>query len=70
METEHDCCRNKDREGAGIKNIVLVGMVAAVLLLSVVQSFQIRTIRNQMTGNAAVSAGGVGMGGWTEDEKC
>ena len=69
METEHDCCMDKNREGAGIKNIVLVGMVVAVLLLSVVQSFQIRAIKNQMTGNAAVSAGGIDMGGWTDDEK-
>ena len=69
METEHDCCRNKNKEGVGIKNIVLVGIVVAVLLLSVVQSFQIRTIKNQMTGNAAVSAGGIDISGWTEDEK-
>lgn len=69
METEHDCCRNKNKEGIGIKNIVLVGMVVAVLLLSVVQSFQIRTIKNQMTGNLMKNSGVIDMSGWTDDEK-
>mgnify|MGYP001617342414 CR=1 FL=1 len=69
METEHDCCRDKNKEGAGIKNIVLIGMVVAVLLLSAVQSFQIRTIKNQMTGNLIKNSGVIGMSGWTDDEK-
>lgn len=68
METKHECCKNKNEKGLGIKNIVLVGMVAAVLLLLVVQSFQIRAIKNQMTGNSAVS-GVIDTAGWTEDEK-
>ena len=69
METEHDCCRNKNKEGIGIKNIVLVGMVVAVLLLSVVQSFQMRTIKNQMTGNLIKNSGVLDMSSWTDDEK-
>ena len=69
METEHDCCKNKNNEKVGIKNIVLVGMVVAVLLLSVVQSFQIKTIKNQMTGNLIKNSGVIDMGSWTDDEK-
>lgn len=69
METEHECCKNKHVEKIGIKNIVLVGMVVAVLLLSVVQSFQIRTIKNQMTGNSIKDSGAINTAGWTDDEK-
>ena len=69
MENEHECCKNKNRGGVGIKNIVLVGVVVAVLLLSVAQSFQIKTIKNQMTGNAIKNNGAIDMTGWTENEK-
>ena len=69
METEHECCRSKNNEGVGIKNFVIVGMIVAVLLLSVVQSFQIRTIKNQMTGNLIKNSGVIDTAGWTEDEK-
>ena len=69
METEHECCRNKGNERVGIKNFVIVGIVAAVLLLSIVQSFQIKSIKNQMTGNAVSNNGAIDTSGWTDDEK-
>lgn len=74
MESEHDCCKSKNKEGAGIKNFVLIGIVIAVLLISVVQSFQIKSIKSkiaqiQITGNAANSNGVMDMSGWTDDEK-
>lgn len=68
MEAEHECCKSKSNESIGIKNILLVGIVGAVLLLSIVQSFQIRAIKNQMTGNS-ISNGAIDTSGWTEDEK-
>ena len=58
-----------ETEQIGIKNIVLVGMVVLVLLVSVVQSFQIRNIKNQMTENSIKNTGVIDMTGWTEDEK-
>ncbi|MBI2649964.1 hypothetical protein HYX04_01480 [Candidatus Woesearchaeota archaeon] len=69
METEHECCKDKNTERAGIKNMLLVGVVVAVLLLSVAQSFQIRAIKNQMTGNAVKNSGVIDMSSWTDDEK-
>ena len=58
-----------ENEKIGIKNIVLVGMVVAVLLLSLVQSFQIRTIKSQMTGDSIKNTGIIDTAGWTDDEK-
>ena len=49
-------------------NYVLVGMIAIVLLTSIVQSFQINSMKKQITGNA-VKSSGVDMTGWTDDEK-
>lgn len=69
METEHECCKNKNNEKTGIKNFVLAGMVIAVLLLSIVQSFQIKAIKNQISGNVVKSSAPLDMSGWTEDEK-
>ena len=69
METEHECCRSKNKDGIGIKNIVLVGMVVAVLLLLLVQSFQINSIKNKMTGNVVGNTGAIDKTGWTDDEK-
>ncbi|MBI1936476.1 hypothetical protein HYS31_08670 [Candidatus Woesearchaeota archaeon] len=81
MESEHecckskgeeDCCKNKHAEKIGMKNIVLAVMVAVVLLLSIVQSFQINSMKGQISANAVKSAsgtGGIDMTGWTEDEK-
>ena len=69
METEHECCKNKNNENEGIKNIVMVGVIVAVLLLSVIQSFQIRTIKNQITGNLIKNSGVIDTSGWTADEK-
>lgn len=50
-----------------IKHLIL-GIVALTLLISVVQSLQIKSLKNQITTNA-VQAGGIDMTGWTEDEK-
>ena len=69
MESENECCKNKNNEKIEIKNIVLVGVVVAVLVLSVVQSFQIRTIKNQMTGNVIKNTGAIDTAGWSDDEK-
>lgn len=57
----------------GIKDYILGGMILLVLVFSVVQSFQIKSIKqSQITGNAVQSnpqGNVVDTTGWTEDEK-
>src|SRR3989338_5928515 len=69
---KHECCMKKNQEQKGFQKYLLVIMVGAVLLMSIVQSFQINSLKslqlsNQITGNAV--SGGIDMSGWTEDEK-
>lgn len=49
-------------------NYVLIGLVALVLLISIVQSLQINLLKGQITANA-VKSSGIDMAGWTENEK-
>jgi len=59
METE-----NKGK----VKEYLLAGVVVLVLLISVYQSFQISSIKNQITANA-ISSDVIDTSSWTEDEK-
>ena len=67
METKHDCCKHESKKGSNMMYILVV-MVVAVLLISVVQSFQIKSLKGGISGNV-VQSGGIDMTGWTEDEK-
>lgn len=49
-----------------MKEYVLIGLVVVVLILSVAQSFQIYSLKEDVTID---NSGVVDMGGWTEDEK-
>ncbi len=59
--------------GEKMKNYLLVGMMALVLAIVVVQSFQISAMKGQIAGNAAAvsanSGGAIDTTGWTDDEK-
>ncbi len=68
METKHDCCKHESKKGSNMKIYIMVVMVVAVLLISVVQSFQIKSLKGGISGNV-VQSGGIDMTGWTEDEK-
>ncbi|MBI2653711.1 hypothetical protein HYX02_02760 [Candidatus Woesearchaeota archaeon] len=59
METE-----NKNK----VKGYLLAGIVVLVLLISVFQSFQISSIKNQITANA-INSDVIDTSSWTEDEK-
>ena len=50
-----------------MKNYIMFGMVAAVLVLSIFQSFQIKEIKESISISS--SGGVVDMSGWTENEK-
>lgn len=67
MEDEKECCVSKKSQA---QNYLLIALIAAVLLVSVVQSFQISSIKkaSAATANAAAS-GQLDMSGWNEDEK-
>ncbi len=41
-----------------MKNYIITGIVALVLVISVVQAFQISKIKSEITGNSMVSASG------------
>ncbi len=79
METEnqdkHECCMKKSHEGHkenSIQKYLMVVLMAGILLMSLVQTFQINSLKNvnfqqnQITGNAV---SGIDTTGWTEDEK-
>ena len=55
----------------GIKEYLMLGMVAVILALAIMQSFQIKAIKSSQNGLAISGAatGSVDMAGWTEDEK-
>ena len=75
-EKEYDCCKNKPTQKlrGDVKLYVLLGMVGLVLLLSVVQSFQIRELKNKaavatVTSGASAGDDALDTTGWTDDEK-
>ena len=68
METKHDCCKHEYKKGSNMKMYIMVVMVVSVLLVSVVQSFQIKSLKGGISGNV-VQSGGIDMSGWTDDEK-
>ncbi len=51
-----------------MKNYLLVGMLALVLAIVVIQSFQISAVKGQLTGNIIASGGAIDTSGWTDDE--
>ena len=81
MEKENmpDCCKSGKQPGDGKGNAM--GFIAAILgillVISILQAFQISALKSIPTGNAvnaiaggaAGTAGGINMAGWTEDEK-
>ena len=76
MENKNDCCKEKIERSneSNIKYYFVIAIVTLILLISVVQSFQIRSIKeslnkNMITGNAVANSGGLDLSGWTEDEK-
>jgi len=75
METKHDCCKHEYKKGSNMKMYIMVVMVVSVLLVSVVQSFQIKSLKGGISGNVVqssgnvVQSGGIDMSGWTDDEK-
>ena len=50
-----------------MKDYILFGMVALVLVLSIVQSFQISSLKDDAKTES--SSGGIDMSGWSDDEK-
>lgn len=55
-----------------MNNILVFGFVAIVLIVSVINTFQINALKNSsatVTGNVISSSGGIDMTGWTADEK-
>lgn len=64
-EEAKECCMSKKSH---TQNYLLVALVAAILLVSVVQSFQIASIKKTAAANA-VPSGQLDMSGWTENEK-
>ncbi|HLC64965.1 MAG TPA: hypothetical protein VJI46_02455 [Candidatus Nanoarchaeia archaeon] len=50
---------------------IILGMVALVLVVSVVQSFQISGLKKDIASNKLTGAatGAIDMSGWTENEK-
>lgn len=68
----HDCCMKKNEDNPGFQKYLLVMMVGAVLVLSIMQSFQIISLKNSKISSqisAAAVSGQIDMTGWTEDEK-
>ncbi len=68
-----ECCQSHDtktkhEEKMDIKSYIIVGMVTLLLAVSILQSFQISSLKNQITTNA-VQTGSVDTSGWTENEK-
>ena len=51
-----------------MKNYIVTGIVALLLVISVVQAFQISKIKNEITGNSMVSASGDTSGGETYEQ--
>jgi len=63
-----DDTKTKSKEKMDVKSYLIGGMVAIILLVSILQSFQISSLKNQITTNA-VQTGSVDTSGWTENEK-
>ena len=50
-----------------MKEYILIGMVALVLVISIVQSFQISSLKDNIKSGSG--NGEIDMSGWTEQEK-
>ncbi len=51
-----------------MKNYLVIGMLAVVLAIVVIQSFQISAVKDQLTGDIIASGGSIDTSGWTDDE--
>lgn len=71
MENKNDCCNTK--QNSGIKSYIIPATVLLILIVSVIQSFQIisikESINKDMITGSATSNGAIDTSGWTEDEK-
>src|SRR3989344_5607964 len=73
IEEKHECCMKRNQESkSSFQKYALAIMVGIVLVMSIVQAFQINgmkkaKIADSITANAA--SGELDMSQWTEDEK-
>lgn len=70
-EHQHECCKETKFDKGGLKNYLVVGMVALILAITIFQSFQINAMKNnQVVNEGSTNANGkLDMSGWTENEK-
>mgnify|MGYP001571436920 CR=1 FL=1 len=52
MEKENRIHESKDNVNENVNNYLVIGMIGLILVLSIVQSFQISSIKNGLSGNA------------------
>jgi len=55
-----------------MKSYITMGLISVVLVLIVIQSFQIKSLKGDMTniqGKLVQGSGALDMSGWTENEK-
>lgn len=65
MEKTKDCCGGAS-ETSDVKSYIMIGMLAVILLILVMQSFQINSIK---VSAYVTGAGVIDMSGWSENEK-
>lgn len=75
-ERQGSCCNSGSSPQGDIKVYLLLAMVGLILVVSVVQSFQIRELKakslavsSAVVAATASASGSLDMTGWTEDEK-
>jgi len=65
---QENCCNTEASRNSDVKSYIMIGILAIILLVLVIQSFQINSIK--LSAVAAVTGAGVlDMSGWSEDEK-
>lgn len=66
---EHECCMKKAEQGGGsMKQYLMLGAIALLLVAVIVQSFQITALKDKETASA-ITGNAVDMSSWTADEK-
>ena len=66
----HETAQQKQEEKSNLTTYILFGVIALLVVVSLVQSFQINGLRKDIKNQAtSTTKGAIDMSGWTENEK-
>lgn len=69
---KHDCCQQEEgsgaNEGKSMKDYLVIGAIGLILVLAVVQAYQISAVKTELTGNTVATSTDSGSDGESYEE--